>query len=67
MKTEREKMLAGELHNALDPELVQDRERARDLCQMDISKPWKVRKSSTRADHLLPLFSVSYPSKSGST
>ncbi len=33
MKTEREKMLAGELYDALDPELVQARERARDLCQ----------------------------------
>ena len=33
MKTEREKMLASELYNALDPELVLARERARDLCQ----------------------------------
>lgn len=33
MKTERQKMLAGELYNALDPELVQQRDRARDLCQ----------------------------------
>jgi maltose O-acetyltransferase len=33
MKTEREKMLAGELYDALDPELVRARERARDLCQ----------------------------------
>lgn len=33
MPTEREKMLAGELYDALDPELVQLRERARDLCQ----------------------------------
>jgi maltose O-acetyltransferase len=32
MNTEREKMLAGELYNALDPELVQERDRARDLC-----------------------------------
>ena len=32
MKTEREKMLAGELYVALDPELVAARERARDLC-----------------------------------
>jgi maltose O-acetyltransferase len=31
--TERDKMLAGELYNALDPELVQDRARAHDLCQ----------------------------------
>ena len=33
MTTEREKMLAGELYDALDPELVAARERARDLCQ----------------------------------
>lgn len=33
MPTEREKMLAGELYDALDPELVAGRERARDLCQ----------------------------------
>lgn len=33
MSTEHRKMLAGELYNALDPELVQARERARDLCQ----------------------------------
>ena len=32
MKTEREKMLAGEPYDALDPELVAARERARDLC-----------------------------------
>lgn len=33
MLSEREKMLAGELYDALDPELVAGRERARDLCQ----------------------------------
>jgi maltose O-acetyltransferase len=33
MKSEREKMLDGELYNALDPELVAGRARARDLCQ----------------------------------
>ena len=33
MRTEREKMLAGELYNALDPELVAARTRSRDLCQ----------------------------------
>lgn len=32
MKTEKEKMLAGKLYDALDAELVQARERARDLC-----------------------------------
>ncbi len=31
VKSEREKMLSGELYNALDPELVAARERARDL------------------------------------
>jgi maltose O-acetyltransferase len=33
LRSEREKMLAGELYDALDPELVRLRERARDLCQ----------------------------------
>ena len=33
MRSEREKMMAGELYDPLDPELVQGRERARDLCQ----------------------------------
>lgn len=33
MKTERDKMLAGELYDPMDPELVAARERARDLCQ----------------------------------
>lgn len=33
MRTEKDKMLAGELYDALDPELVAARERARDLCQ----------------------------------
>jgi maltose O-acetyltransferase len=32
MKREWDKMLAGELYDALDPELVAARERARDLC-----------------------------------
>jgi maltose O-acetyltransferase len=32
MPTEREKMLAGELYDPLDPELVAGRTRARDLC-----------------------------------
>jgi maltose O-acetyltransferase len=31
--TEREKMVAGELYNALDPELAAMRKRARDLCR----------------------------------
>ena len=33
MKTEKEKMLAGELYDALDPELSRDRARCHDLCQ----------------------------------
>ncbi len=33
MPTEREKMLAGDLYDPLDEELVHSRERARDLCQ----------------------------------
>ena len=33
MRSEREKMLAGELYDPLDPELVAARQRARDLCQ----------------------------------
>jgi maltose O-acetyltransferase len=33
MQSEKEKMLAGELYDPLDPELIQARERARDLCQ----------------------------------
>jgi len=34
MNTERKKMLAGELYDPLDAELVAARDRARDLCQM---------------------------------
>lgn len=34
MTTEREKMLAGELYDPLDPELARMRVRARDLCQL---------------------------------
>jgi maltose O-acetyltransferase len=33
MKTEKEKMLSGELYDALDPQLSAERRRARDLCQ----------------------------------
>lgn len=33
MRTELEKMLAGELYDPLDPELVRARDHARDLCQ----------------------------------
>jgi len=34
MRSEREKMLAGELYDPMDPELAAARARARDLCQM---------------------------------
>ena len=33
MKSEKEKMLLGELYNALDPELTRERQRARELCR----------------------------------
>jgi maltose O-acetyltransferase len=33
VRTEREKMLAGELYDPMDPELAEARVRARDLCQ----------------------------------
>ena len=33
MRSERQKMLAGELYDPMDPELVAGRVRARDLCQ----------------------------------
>ena len=33
MRSERDKMLAGELYDPIDPELVAARVRARDLCQ----------------------------------
>lgn len=33
MKTEKEKMLAGELYDPLDPELCRERERCRELCK----------------------------------
>jgi maltose O-acetyltransferase len=33
MRSERQKMLAGELYDPMDPELVHGREHARDLCQ----------------------------------
>src|SRR5262249_57951230 len=33
MSSERDKMLAGQRYDRLDPELVRARDRARDLCQ----------------------------------
>jgi hypothetical protein len=32
MKSEKEKMLSGELYNPLDPQLCRERDRCRDLC-----------------------------------
>ncbi len=54
MKTEREKMLAGELYDALDPELVLKRERTRDLCQ-DLNAT-REREQETRRRILTELF-----------
>ncbi|MGE5294218.1 MAG: sugar O-acetyltransferase [Solirubrobacterales bacterium] len=34
MRTEKEKMLAGELYDPLDPQLVRERKRCRDLCRL---------------------------------
>jgi maltose O-acetyltransferase len=34
MKSEKEKMLAGEMYDPLDPVLCTERQRARDLCQL---------------------------------
>jgi maltose O-acetyltransferase len=34
MKTEKAKMLAGELYDPLDPQLSHERQRARDLCKL---------------------------------
>jgi maltose O-acetyltransferase len=40
MKSEREKMLAGELYDPLDVELAHDRQRARELCrELNASQP----------------------------
>ena len=30
--TEKEKMISGKLYNAMDPELVEDRQKAKKLC-----------------------------------
>src|SRR5580693_6411994 len=41
MQTEKEKMLAGELYNPLDSELVRARELARDLCHdLNATREW---------------------------
>src|ERR1700722_2513632 len=47
-------MLAGELYDALDPELVRDRDRARDLCQ--ILNATREADRELRRDLLLKIF-----------
>jgi maltose O-acetyltransferase len=54
MRSEKEKMLAGELYNPFDPELVAGRERARDLCQ-DLNAT-RERDQTTRRRILTELF-----------
>jgi maltose O-acetyltransferase len=54
MTTEREKMLAGELYDPLDPELVAARVRARDLCQT--LNATREREEDTRRRILVELF-----------
>jgi maltose O-acetyltransferase len=54
MTTEREKMLAGELYDPLDPELVAARVRARDLCQT--LNATREREEDTRRRLLVELF-----------
>jgi maltose O-acetyltransferase len=54
MTTEREKMLAGELYDPLDPELVAARVRTRDLCQT--LNATREREEDTRRRLLVELF-----------
>jgi maltose O-acetyltransferase len=54
MTTEREKMLAGELYDPFDPELVAARVRARDLCQT--LNATREREEDTRRRILVELF-----------
>jgi maltose O-acetyltransferase len=54
MPTEREKMLAGELYDPLDAELVAARVRARDLCQE--LNATREREEETRRRILVDLF-----------
>ena len=54
MPTERDKMLAGELYDPMDPELVAARERARDLC-LDLNATRESEKDERRRI-LLALF-----------
>ena len=45
MRSERDKTLAGELYDPMDPELVRARDRARDLCQ-DLNATRRLRSTS---------------------
>ncbi len=54
MQTEEDKMLAGELYDALDPGLILARERARDLCH-DLNAT-REREQDTRRSILSDLF-----------
>ncbi len=54
MPSEMEKMLAGELYNPFVPELIQARDRARDLCQ-DLNDT-RERDQATRRRILIELF-----------
>jgi maltose O-acetyltransferase len=54
LRTERDKMLAGELYDALDLDLVWDRDRARDLCQA--LNATRESERETRRQILLQLF-----------
>jgi maltose O-acetyltransferase len=54
VRSERDKMLAGELYDALDPALVAARERARDLCQA--LNATRERETDARRDVLRALF-----------
>lgn len=48
MRSERDKMLAGELYDPRDPELAAQRERARDLCQ-DLNATREAQQTERRA------------------
>jgi len=55
MKTEKEKMLAGELYNAADPELFAWRARCRELCKQLVD-PHEERREEERNRILTELF-----------
>jgi maltose O-acetyltransferase len=54
MRTEKEKMLAGELYDPLDPELSRERQRCRELCKLlnDSREDEQERRRSIVADLL---------------